>query len=387
MMLVNELLTYAIHYVNSSAVENIKKIIINFYSDDEIVQAKKLLWSKCKSLGKYQERKSTDTRPVSVPHVADIMDALKLLDASNEIPDIVAKNVDKIPDRQPEELNLLMLVQRVAKLEGMLKVHEDSLSTLSIDVMDIKECSNNRSFKSVVMENSSQVQARKAAASGSAGNDRPGNRQHNVRTPIGSIANVASKAHTNNVLKSKSMPDVSNSNTIDTPYNRFSVVEHQNSNTDSVLLQGGNNGLHSDGFTNVSFSRQDGGFTEVMSRKKRKRVFGCNSEPVAGLRGAPPPPRHIFVSRVAEGDARAVAALLKQNKIEVIDAKKVSHESAKFCSFKVSICKDDYLKCMSGNMWPPGVTCQAWREPKRITSNENIIGCITTNNSNIDSSN
>ena len=56
--IVNELLTYAIHYLSSSVVDNIKKVIQQFYSDDDISEAKKLLWeSRTDILGAYPERK------------------------------------------------------------------------------------------------------------------------------------------------------------------------------------------------------------------------------------------------------------------------------------------------------------------------------------------
>ena len=142
MAIVNELLTYAKHYVNCSTIENIKKMIMNFYSESDIVQAKRLLWSETsgtKLLGKYPERKSTDNRPVSVAHINDIMEALKTLDSADKIPDFVARDLDRLPDRQPEELNLLSLIGRVADIEKTNQLHSDTLSTISIDVMSIKD--------------------------------------------------------------------------------------------------------------------------------------------------------------------------------------------------------------------------------------------------------
>ena len=41
MAIVNELLTYAKYYVNCSTIENVKKMIKNFYSESDIVQAKR----------------------------------------------------------------------------------------------------------------------------------------------------------------------------------------------------------------------------------------------------------------------------------------------------------------------------------------------------------
>ena len=40
----NELLAFLCYYIHNSAFDNIKKVVIDFYSDDDILDAKKLLW-------------------------------------------------------------------------------------------------------------------------------------------------------------------------------------------------------------------------------------------------------------------------------------------------------------------------------------------------------
>ena len=145
-MIINELLAYARHFVNSSVSDNVKRIIQSFYSSSEITTAKKALWDACGDvLGKLPERKSTDKRPGSVAHIIDILDALKTLDALDKLPDVVARNLDRLPDRQPEEFNLLMIVQRVSALEKSSEQHSDALSSIAVDVLDLKE-SRHRSF-------------------------------------------------------------------------------------------------------------------------------------------------------------------------------------------------------------------------------------------------
>lgn len=84
---------------------------------------------------------------MSVAHVDDIFDALKRLDALDKLPEVAACNLNRLPDRQPEELNLLRIV-RVAELEKCRDQHADTLSTLSIDILKIKE--NERSYSRAV---------------------------------------------------------------------------------------------------------------------------------------------------------------------------------------------------------------------------------------------
>ena len=64
-------------------------------------------------LGPWENHKTTDARTATYAHIEDIMAAAKKLDATSKLPDVAAKNLDKLPDRQPEELNYIMLIQRV----------------------------------------------------------------------------------------------------------------------------------------------------------------------------------------------------------------------------------------------------------------------------------
>lgn len=117
----NELLFYAKHYIDSASVDNIKKVILHFYNDADIVDAKKAIWeSNSDILGNYSDRKSTDCRHARIPNVNDIFTALTKLDADNRMPKIAALEMSRLPDRQPEELNLLSVIDRVARIENNL---------------------------------------------------------------------------------------------------------------------------------------------------------------------------------------------------------------------------------------------------------------------------
>ena len=145
-MILNELLCYAIHHFSASAGNNLNTIILNFYEESEISDAKKVLWNACKdTLGEYPNRNGSPNRPAISAHIDDIMDAIKSLDIKKKMPNVVAKNLDRVPDRQPEELNQLFIIERLAKLENIFRAHDDSLSTMSIDVMQLKD--NTRELK------------------------------------------------------------------------------------------------------------------------------------------------------------------------------------------------------------------------------------------------
>ena len=139
-MIVNELLCYTIHHMNSSAPENIKRILNSFYSAKEIIDAKKLLWTECKdNLEIYQNRNSTSTRTAAVAGIEDIFGALMKLDAGNNTPIVYAKDLNRVPDRQPEELNYAMLIQKVATLNRYKIDNEQVVSKLAADILELQD--------------------------------------------------------------------------------------------------------------------------------------------------------------------------------------------------------------------------------------------------------
>ena len=80
---------------------------------------KKISWTLCANdLESYTERKNTDERSSSEVYIKNIFDALVKLDSSNKLPSFVVKNLDHLPNKQPEGLNLISIINRISKLEG-----------------------------------------------------------------------------------------------------------------------------------------------------------------------------------------------------------------------------------------------------------------------------
>lgn len=140
-MIINEVLCTLIYRLNANAVENLNNVLVNFYSDEEIVNAKKALWQIAPNdkIGEYIDRNNTRNRPAKSEHVKDMIKAMKQLDAVNMIPDVAAKDLDRIPSMLPEELNMLMLIQRVANLEKCRDEHNDILTKMLIDVLGLQD--------------------------------------------------------------------------------------------------------------------------------------------------------------------------------------------------------------------------------------------------------
>ena len=111
-----------------------------------------------------------------------------------------------------------------------------------------------------------------------------------------------------------------------------------------------------------------------MRRTGHRRVIG-NSAPTheTTLRGAPPPTRDFFVSRVCIGDKEGIKELIEANGIKVYNIDKMSNYLAKFKSFKVKISVLDIDKIMNENMWPNGMQCMMWKNPRRSYNNNDNV--------------
>ena len=124
------------HFVDSGVPDNTKRVVINFYNAEEIVNSKKALWEAADNelIGEYKDRRSSDRRPVN-----DIVIAIQKLDAINKLPNFVAKDLDRVPNVHSEEMNLLILIQGIAKLEKYCDEYNEMLSKVMIDLINLRD--------------------------------------------------------------------------------------------------------------------------------------------------------------------------------------------------------------------------------------------------------
>ena len=426
-MIINELLLYAKHYIHSSSTNNVKKMIQHFYDDNEIIEAKKKLWGEKKDvLGEYPDRKSTINRSASIPNVNDIFDALKRLDAANEMPKIAGVDLSRIPDRQPEELNLLTMIDRVARIEHSIARYEETLSSLAIDMLELKErpptfsevarstdTDNLRIDErapaliqqqiDIMQQNTQQADLQQQTEA----------QQSNIRRPNGERHEAEHhdlQRHDNQQWRSSIQQRRS------AIQQRRSAIQQHPVIPEPARDSGGRpnytrpNPTHGRGRRGVyggrDFSRargrppargnppqrragpgsrpppvaaaasDDEGWTKVDSsrRRGRRRVVGCGDVSDEGLEGAPPPLRQVWVSRVASGDEQTIKQFLERKNVVVNDIGRVSHVDAKYKSYKISVNVNDLDTVLEGSFWPRGLLCQVWRESHRDPGRRNSRG-------------
>jgi len=140
---VNELLTYVNVYRDCVSAENLRKVLISFYSSSEINNAKKLLVGTFSSdladcSYKAERRKST-IRGVNEVEAEDIVGIFEHLDERSHLSKITfaAVILERLPKYGPEEINICSVADKqselgtsvaclVARVDGMATDHSSS---------------------------------------------------------------------------------------------------------------------------------------------------------------------------------------------------------------------------------------------------------------------
>jgi hypothetical protein len=165
---INEpLLAYLAFALQSGTVENAKRAVNGYFTSEQILKSKIILWdSACvATLGDKIKRKSTKIRSEADANLMDMIDAFQKLDRADKMPHITISALDlgKIPRSLPEELNSISIVDRLAKLESKVSLMEDTvvknvtdIHRLEVDVRDKKDnpdpVSSDNKWKDMVVE-------------------------------------------------------------------------------------------------------------------------------------------------------------------------------------------------------------------------------------------
>ena len=127
--IIDPVLCYIVYGVNSGTHASVKKAVLGHFTAAAISKAKDILFEKCDNtvIGKKQRRNSTMVRTNTEANLADIMDAITLLDNKGKLPNlaILANDLKDIPRSHPEELNNISLVDRLNKLEDTIQALKD----------------------------------------------------------------------------------------------------------------------------------------------------------------------------------------------------------------------------------------------------------------------
>ena len=107
----------------------------------------------------------------------------------------------------------------------------------------------------------------------------------------------------------------------------------------------------------------DDDYTVAMSKRKRKQQL-IEKNKNNYIKGAPPPSRQLFIGRIGAGDENTMKKYLKASKVRFEKVEKISHNYAKFKSFKLTLPINYLDQVLGENFWPEGVVARVWKEKK-----------------------
>lgn len=138
-MKVNELLSYVKFYRDRASVENLRKLIVGFYSAREINSAKKLLVASFSAFltncSLKAERRKSATREVYEAETDDIIGIFEFLDhncpAALKSVCFVAIDFDRVPKYGPEELNICAIADKQCETQAQIVALTNRMDCLS----------------------------------------------------------------------------------------------------------------------------------------------------------------------------------------------------------------------------------------------------------------
>lgn len=388
---INEpLLAYITFALQTGTVENVKKAVIGFFTAEQIVRAKNVLWKNVHSvaIGKNVSRKSSNVRTEQEANVTDIVSAIQKLDKTNEMPDIVisALSLGKIPRSVPEELNAISIVDRLAKIEDLVKLIQESVVKNSNDIRmnKIEQAVTRQSCEQNSLPKRLEVPKTTMQESGWSGLQvEPWDEAAwSPSVPEGS------KRAESFVDAVKNSRETCSRNQPYSQRGRGGIREGRGGQgglsgartnllapPEVLRLRGSNasvaSSVNTDGF---QLSSQDLKKQRRNDRRRRRVVTGKSSVPVdCKIKGAPEPDRDLFISRLDKGtNDYDFKSFIENNGFCVRKLQCVSHEDAYFKSYRLTVPKSEFPGLFNEDMWPTGVCVRKYVIPPRRVNEQNV---------------
>lgn len=135
-VVVNELLSYTLFYRDRSSVDNLRKVLVSFYTPNEIAESKRILVKEyntaLKSTPFVTKRQKSSSRTAHEAEVDDILGALNHLDSQSALDSVVFSgvNYDRVPKYAPEEVNIMTVVDRQVKTDAAVQGLTEAVNEL-----------------------------------------------------------------------------------------------------------------------------------------------------------------------------------------------------------------------------------------------------------------
>lgn len=129
----NPVLSYVAQSLMTSSPEYVKKVVLDFYTPEEIITARDDLKANVDSdiVSGLIKRRNVTSDKGSALTVSDIIDAMKSLDDADCMPNFVLpfKQIHRLPLAAPCETSSVSIVDRLSKLEARVALTESMLGS------------------------------------------------------------------------------------------------------------------------------------------------------------------------------------------------------------------------------------------------------------------
>ena len=407
----SELLTYVVHYYQRNSAEKIKNTVLAFYTAEEIVTAKTVIWHAYENcLPPERRRVTTDKRSANEANLTDIIGAVSDLDAKGKVLSgrFCAIKLDRLPKYAPEETNVMAMMDRMRVVELQLNEVQD-LSTRNrecivknarhiCEVGSRNSCADKPSYSAVVSNSPVSQRVKKAVA---VGGGTAGNGYTRVKKVIGGGTAVYGYTGVKNAVGGGTAV-YGYTGVTNAVGGGSGIADNEQSDTGVRNAVGGGSGIAGNAqndntgvknagavavdkadtvqnvykgrplgrrdIVSVNTTDTDNGFLYQPREVRRMRKQQSHSAVVGTreangrFRGAQAPSRDIFVYRV-ENDAleSEIECHVKDNGIVPRSVETVSHADAMYKSFKLTVSVNDMGKVLDADFWPEGIMVRRYR--------------------------
>ena len=357
-VLVSEALMYANCHRSAATKDNIVNVMAVYFSLEEVKLAKDLLWSNFEHIGILEEKRNRRDSPSRTEAMAvcdDIIDTLHLL-ADNQVKFVCyAENWNRIPKTQPESANIVVLADRLEKLEGLLKIHDERLSELRVDVTKNQE--KMISVEETIDTHGQLLQDHETYQVSK------GNSDHDKEVPSADgVISVDSEEVENRDEEDVpgSYRDVCIASTSAGGGPVSTETEEVTSGGDDTFKRPAYVMRREKRFESRNARWQQG--SELQSARGGNKIVGKAKN--SGLSSASTPTlSNFFISRVNKSvTVEKIKNYLRTRGVQQRNLIKTSHRDAENASFKLTIEPKDVNRVFNENFWPEGIWIRQWYE-------------------------
>ena len=416
----SELLTYVVHYYQRNSAEKIKNTVLAFYTAEEIVTAKTVIWHAYENcLPPERRRVTTDKRSANEANLTDIIGAVSDLDAKGKVLSgrFCAMKLDRLPKYAPEETNVMAMMDRMRVVELQLNEVQD-LSTRNrecivknarhiCEVGSRNSGADKPSYSAVVSNSPVSQRVKKAVAVGVGTASKEGDQRYTqrsytsvkkvigggtavygytgvknavgggtsvygytgVKNAVGGGSGIADNEQSDTGVRNAvggGSGIAGNAQNDNTGVKNAGAVAVDKADTVQNVYKGRPLGRRD--IVSVNTTDTDNGFLYQPREVRRMRKQQSHSAVVGTreangrFRGAQAPSRDIFVYRV-ENDAleSEIECHVKDNGIVPRSVETVSHADAMYKSFKLTVSVNDMGKVLDADFWPEGIMVRRYR--------------------------